>query len=258
MNASHAQRVYQYVRKGILDNRLALGSSISEVAMSKELGVSRTPVREAIRHLQAEGLVEQIPRYGTFVRMPSLREIGEHYELRLILERHSAGKAARRITAKQLATLRRSCEQIRQIALAMRAEGVLAEQRLMAERLNAESAFHMTIARAAGSRTLYKFIENLRIINATRAYIETCPEANIFGRMCMTYLEHWRVYRALARRDANAAARAMARHLKNAHPSVWVKREQQRTLGHPIEQPSAPFRRSYSRYQSLTRKDREK
>ena len=87
-------QAYQHIQAEILAGRFAAGTLISETRIAEELGISRTPVGEAIRTLASEGWVEQQPRRGTIVRSFSRREIIELYELREALETFAAGKAA--------------------------------------------------------------------------------------------------------------------------------------------------------------------
>ena len=87
-------RAYQHIQSEILAGKLSAGTQISETRIAEQLGISRTPVGEAIRTLAAEGWVEQQPRRGTVVRSFSRREIIELYELREALETFAARKAA--------------------------------------------------------------------------------------------------------------------------------------------------------------------
>ncbi len=100
-----AQRVYEQLRREILDGDLGGGSRIKQEEITARLGVSRTPVREAIQRLEAEGLVRFIRRGSAVVSAIPRREIEEIFELRALLEGYAAEKAADALNAKALAKL---------------------------------------------------------------------------------------------------------------------------------------------------------
>jgi DNA-binding GntR family transcriptional regulator len=88
--------VLDQLRDAIIRGEYQPGASLSEVALADTYGTSRTPIREAIQQLQSEGLVEVVPRVGTFVREPSRRELGELFQLKAVLEGLGAQLLARR------------------------------------------------------------------------------------------------------------------------------------------------------------------
>src|ERR1700742_2986218 len=98
------------IRDGILQGRLRPGDRLKEDMIAKELEVSRTPVREAIAMLQAEGLLDAQQHRGAQVRSYPPGELEEIYDLRGILEGYAARRAATRITARELSRLRASVE----------------------------------------------------------------------------------------------------------------------------------------------------
>src|SRR6476469_8529914 len=96
MAASLQSRVAAQIREGIVTGDYAAGTGLSEVTLSSELGVSRTPVREALKQLATEGLVDIVPRVGTFVAAPSRRDVIELYGLKGIFEGFAACLCAQR------------------------------------------------------------------------------------------------------------------------------------------------------------------
>ncbi|RZL59962.1 MAG: GntR family transcriptional regulator [Variovorax sp.] len=90
------ERAADGLRQMIISGELAPGQSLSEVSLAETFGISRTPIREALKQLQIEGLVEIRPRVGTFVAVPSRREINELFEMKQLLE----GGAARLMAAR--------------------------------------------------------------------------------------------------------------------------------------------------------------
>jgi DNA-binding GntR family transcriptional regulator len=103
--ASLQSRVAAQIREGIVTGDYAAGTGLSEVTLSGELGVSRTPVREALKQLATEGLVEIVPRVGTFVATPTRRDINELYGLKEIFEGFAAGLLAPRGDEPAIASL---------------------------------------------------------------------------------------------------------------------------------------------------------
>ena len=110
------QRVYEHLRREILDGSLAPGTELLEVALSEHLGVSRGPVREAIGRLAAEGLVTVRPRRGAVVRSLSKEEFLELYEVREALEQRAVLLAVPRLGPEDLAELSRLNEAMEEYA----------------------------------------------------------------------------------------------------------------------------------------------
>jgi DNA-binding GntR family transcriptional regulator len=105
MAASLQSRVAAQIREGIVTGDYAAGTGLSEVTLSSELGVSRTPVREALKQLATEGLVDIVPRVGTFVAAPSRRDVIELYGLKEIFEGFAARLCAQRADAAAIDAL---------------------------------------------------------------------------------------------------------------------------------------------------------
>ena len=99
--------VYETLREAIKTGGLTPGERLMEIQLAEELGVSRTPVREAIRKLELERFVVMIPRRGTYVANLSLKDINEVFEIRAALDGLAAGLAAERITEEELEQLER-------------------------------------------------------------------------------------------------------------------------------------------------------
>src|SRR5579864_9777932 len=111
-NASAAAT--ELIREAIIDGRLPPGQRLKEEELAQELGISRTPVREALLILQAEGLVTAVPNRGAVVRTYTESDLVDMYELRALLESFAAHQAAKRITEAQLAALSDSCEHFKE------------------------------------------------------------------------------------------------------------------------------------------------
>jgi DNA-binding GntR family transcriptional regulator len=139
-----AQRAYKFIRSRILSGALPSGARLLETSLAQQAGLSRTPVREAIRKLEAEGLVTQRPHFGAVVRGWSLEELEDIFSLRAVLESHIAERAAARAAKGQVAALCDMAEKMLELAKAAKPG-----YRDRISKLNAD--FHQKLIEAAGS-----------------------------------------------------------------------------------------------------------
>src|SRR6201996_1150059 len=105
--AAAVDKAYAAIREGIISGAFAAGSHLTAQKLASDTGISRTPVREAMRRLHAEGLIKFIPHRGAFVRQLDSKDISKIYDLVLQLETFAAESAAQNITQEQLAELER-------------------------------------------------------------------------------------------------------------------------------------------------------
>ena len=144
--------VFNTLRKAILRGELKPGERLMEIQLANKLGVSRTPIREAIRKLELEGLVVMVPRKGAHVAKITLQELNDVLEVRRGLEEMAITKACERITEEELDELEAS---------AMRFEKLLKSGEIM--ELAAEDVkFHDVIYNATCNRRLIQILNNLR------------------------------------------------------------------------------------------------
>jgi DNA-binding GntR family transcriptional regulator len=149
--ASPVDRIVAVLQDRIGDGQLPLGTWIRQETLAKEFGVSRMPVREALRQLEALGVVELVANRGARVAMPSLVNIVDAFEVRGILEGHAAYRAARDATRDMIDALRSTESIFDQAAIEAEAGQVEASRRLWYQ---ANALFHKTIIEAAGSPQL--------------------------------------------------------------------------------------------------------
>jgi DNA-binding GntR family transcriptional regulator len=147
---SASEVAIELIRAAIYEGRLEPGERLKEEELAQELGLSRTPVREALLTLQAEGLVLAAPKRGAVVRTYTEEDLIDMYDLRAVLEGFAARRAAQRITAEQLATLDRTNDQFRALRKKRDLFGMIRENLL----------FHTTIAEAAGTTKLTELIRS--------------------------------------------------------------------------------------------------
>jgi DNA-binding GntR family transcriptional regulator len=146
-----SEEVYDALRAAILGGRLAPGARIVEAEIARQMAVSRSPVREAVRKLEKEGLVEYVPRRGTMVIGLSRQDVADAYQLRAYLEGYGARLAASRASAESLARLLELIERMRACAAVQDLDGLV----------SADVAFHREVCLASGSRRLLQVWETL-------------------------------------------------------------------------------------------------
>ena len=190
------------------------GSRLDYKKLSAEIGMSTTPVREAVSQLASEGFLELVPRLGAISRRLSREDAVEFFGVREAIETHAAAKAAETISDRQLVEME---------TLVARMEAFVAELHKSGKRemtgdrlkqfLEADLAFHMELVESANNQRLAKLAAN------SHAY------TNIFGADCMTHsLErveeacgfHRRVVESLRKGDADKTRRAVAEHLQRS------------------------------------------
>lgn len=133
------------IRQAVLDGVLAQGSHIVEEELAAQLGVSRAPLREAIRLLEQEGLVMSIPRVGSFVRQLTARDLEEIWPLRVALESLAIELAIPRATDGDISSLQRCTDSMRKAALEERHQ----------QFLESDLSFHEQLVRLAGNQRLF-------------------------------------------------------------------------------------------------------
>ncbi len=143
LRGARAQRPSEVIREAIIDGRLAPGQRLKEEELARELGISRTPVREALLILESEGLVESIPKRGATVRSYAVDDLDDLYQLRALLEGYAARRAADAHLARRTSC---ACEESCDRFDRLRAEDDLLD--LVKENL----FFHNVILEAAGER----------------------------------------------------------------------------------------------------------
>jgi len=221
------------IQARVLSGEIATGTRLRQETLAAEFGVSRTPVREALRKLQAGGLVEVQPRRGALVRRPSARDVREAYEVRAELEGLAAGLAASRIRDGELQRLREAQELFRRSidsVLAWR-QGRTAQEPPAAgphgEWMAANDAFHLAIQVAAGNRRLRATRVDLhKSFPRDLTWIVLSENARLLQE---NVAQHEAILAAIERSDAAESRRLMAEHVLTAGALV-MRRFEERTL----------------------------
>ena len=198
--------VCESLREAIRNGVLKPGERIMEIQLAEELGVSRTPVREAIRKLELEGYVVMMPRRGTYVASMSIRDINEIFEIRTALESLSNGLAADHITDDELEHLQRLLVII----------GGYIKDGNIDKIVETDIEFHDTMYHAARNERLVGIISNLRDqLTRFRTLSMSYP-----GRLEETLEEHKKIVEAIANGDRKAASKAAELHMENSEKTL--------------------------------------
>jgi DNA-binding GntR family transcriptional regulator len=214
------------IQTRVLSGDVPVGTRLRQEALAEEFGVSRTPVREALRKLQASGLVELLPNRGAVVRGPSAREIREAYEVRAELEGLAAELAAGRISDRDLLRLREAQALFRKsvetlIARRARRRAPWKDESVWVQ---ANDLFHQAILDAAGNARLSDTIADLH-----RSFPRdlTWTALSQSSRLLEENVEqHEAVLEAIEQRDPAEARRRMIEHVRSAGDLVTLHFEQ--------------------------------
>ncbi len=201
-----SEKLYHLISSAIIDGIFPPGMSFTEPELASRYGVSRAPLREALRQLEARQLLERSPYRGMRVVEPSVRMIRELYEIREVLEGLACRRAAHLITPADISRLREMLAEERR---------TIGSRARSPEDRNGDSrflGFHTMIAEISGSRELLQLLgsEILRFLRADYRRRLHRTEAIRKG-----HIEHMAILRALADHDADLAEMLMRRHVAN-------------------------------------------
>ncbi len=204
-------RIYHHLRRQLLTGKLGQGSRLDYKKISAEMGVSVTPVREAMGKLASDGLVELIPRAGAIVRKLGAQEAIQLYGVREAIETYAAMKAAELITSAKLDHLKVLLEQMRGlIGKSTVAKGKTMKGEELAGFLEADLAFHMTIIEAAGNPRLTKLAGDSHIHSRIFGVERFGHHRDILEEADRI---HHEIYNALRNRNGTKAGSLLARHI---------------------------------------------
>jgi DNA-binding GntR family transcriptional regulator len=194
------ERVHQHLREEILSDRLPAGTELSEVALARQLGVSRGPIRESIVRLASEGLVLVRPRRGAVVRSLSRDEFVQAYQVREALEVMAVRLAVPRLTGADFAELQRINEELERIAESGDVGGFF----------ETNAAFHAVFVAASGNDALGEIYRQL--LGQMGRY--RMQSLSLRGNLERSIAEHRAIVQAAGKRDAARAANLMAEHIQ--------------------------------------------
>jgi DNA-binding GntR family transcriptional regulator len=195
------------LRRRIVDGRLPAGERINEVHLARQLGVSRTPLREALSRLAAEGALSTVPRFGFFVRPLTLEEFEQIYDIRPILD----PEALRLAGLPDARTIERLEKLNRRLATVRDPETAIA----------LDDEFHLALLDRCPNRVLVEMIQNI-ILRTRRYELALMRETSNVERATE---DHDRILDALRERDLRAACAALKRNMQWGRAPIvsWLK-----------------------------------
>jgi len=203
---SLSEAVYEMIKQRLLSQELEPGTKLREEDLADQLGVSRTPVREAINKLEREGLVEIIPRYGTFVANISSKDVEEIYQIREALE----------CLAMRLALPRFRKDKLLELAHLHKECKVPVEKGDFDPFIKVDTAFHDLLVKLSKNKRLIRLMSNLN--NQIR--LGRLESFSVPGRARKSLAEHQRIIEAMLRGSAEEAENLVRQHSRNAKDNI--------------------------------------
>ena len=203
---SFSEIVYQAIYKQILAGKLKPGEKITEVSISNSMGISRAPVREALKRLAEDHLVTLVPRSGCFVSELKANEIKEIYEIRKCLECMAMEYAFGRFKAEELKKIKKQFLACKKLSSAS----------LVKNETKIDSQFHKLIAEKSGCPNLQEMLGKLR----SRVEVFRVRESNYIERAKDALQEHVRILSALLSNNKAAAIKELESHIEHTKKNV--------------------------------------
>lgn len=198
--------VFKTLRQGILTGELKPGERLMEIHLADRLGVSRTPIREAIRMLELEGLVTMIPRRGAEVSRISKQDIRDVLEVRLVLDSLATKLACKRITEEQKEELKRAADEF----------VAATESGDVTQIAQADVRFHDVILAASHNKRLIQMVNNL----AERIYRYRLEYIKDAGNHARLIEEHTKIMNCVIKGDEGSACIAAEIHIVNQENNI--------------------------------------
>ncbi|MEJ2623728.1 MAG: GntR family transcriptional regulator [Pseudolabrys sp.] len=195
-------QVSAFLIRGLMFGSLKPGQRLNEAELSRQLGISRNPIREAIRRLEERGLLVAVPRKGTFVRTFDRRDIDEIFSFRVMMERFAMEQAMPSMTD---ADIDRVAGYVDAMVAAAEADNEI-------DLIENDLAFHLEICRLSGNRqTLHAFSN----IQAEVQMLITMAERR-FESLIDAAVDHWPIVQAVRTRDPEKAMDAISYHIRDS------------------------------------------
>ncbi len=185
------EKILENIRDAIISGSLKAGSRVSEPELAERYGISRTPIREALRQLESEGYLTVIPRRGAVVSEFSQKDVEDFYAIKSILEGYAARQACSRLTDRELDKLQANNKRLND----------LAEQNDIKTFFKVHNDFHEMFIKAADNERLRELITSV----VTRFQRLRFMSLSLPGRMKISAQEHKKIIEAFRRRDAETA-----------------------------------------------------
>ncbi len=211
-DASLRNKVFKYIKAQIINGRYIPGESLVESKLAEELGVSRTPIREAIRLLELEGLVETTPNKGAVVLGISPKDVEDIYAIRILVEGLAARWAAERMGPADKKELKKVLELME----------FYAQKGDLDEVAELDMKFHQIIYESSGSKILNLTLSNLH------QYVQLArlESLKVPSRISKTMAEHYAILESFLDGDPDKAEKVLTEHVEKAYVNIKVKKDE--------------------------------
>ncbi len=212
MSRNQSDVAYEHIRQKIFNRELMPGSKVRYGPLGKEIGMSATPIREAMGRLAMEGLVELVPQLGAQVKKPTREDATEVYEMREAIEPFAAAKACPLIGMNQLKVLERTLVTMEKVH-----ERASSGRRVRTTDATAfdqaDLRFHLTILEAANNHRMLKAVGDFHLLTGIIGMDRHDYDAEVTE---MTLTDHQQIYQGLKDREPEAVRRSMLTHIHNS------------------------------------------
>ncbi len=234
---SISDQIYEYLRERIFYGDIEPGERLMQVQVAESLNASRTPVRDAFRRLEQDGLVERVPQGGVRVTRPDIGAIQEVFGIRNVLEAYAVELACGRITEEETGSLKRLVNQAKDLL----SSGGVGREVKIKRLFELNSQFHETLYRASRNSYLITMINGLRCI-VGRLRLLGLRADNTWSR---AWEEHAHLIGLLEKKDKESASSFVKMHLVNAVSDVL--------MGMQVERPATQDGSDSETHQTLGR-----
>jgi DNA-binding GntR family transcriptional regulator len=194
------EEIANNLKELIMSGELQEGDKIKEDELCSSMGISKTPLREALRVLSVEGLIKLVPNRGSFVSTPTFEEIREMFDVMSVLEGICARAAVKKMSAKDLAALEKLHDKLEKNF----------KRRAQREYIRINNQFHAFVQEMAGNRTLNQIVNGLR----QKILLYRYQSLNLPERFEQSIQEHRDLIKAFRKKDSKKVETLMRRHLK--------------------------------------------
>ena len=202
---------YRHITKKLMSAELIAGHKLSEQTIASECGISRTPVREAVRRLTEEGVLYQVPSSGTYVARLDRHQLIDAYEVRMAIECFALDRAIKNLNRENREALRRSCDEMYGVAVGLRIrKSPILDGRPLVTFLTADLSFHLLLLKAAGNDLAIKIVTNAYQRNHFFGHYSHRPDLN---HVSWAWHHHAKIEQAVRRGDAEGACRWLRTHI---------------------------------------------
>ncbi|MCA9015481.1 MAG: GntR family transcriptional regulator [Planctomycetaceae bacterium] len=203
---------YEVLRKKLLNRELAPGTRVRYGPLGDEIGMSATPVREAIGRLASDGLVELVPQLGAVVKRPTLRDTMELFEMREAIEPYAAEKASQFIVEKQLKALQATIHEMKKLHAAV-ASGKTNGNEIAAKFDQADLKFHQIILNAVDNHRMIKVVGDFHLLTAIIGADRHNYNQEVVN---LTISDHTAIFEGMKQHNPELTREAMRAHIQNS------------------------------------------